>query len=112
MSFVDSLRQAKGLIREQRRLSVRALGRELDLAGDDLEELIDELVEIQQLVAREGRALVWCGDAETPPPAPEPSNTRDLEPRDYTPKHLADKILQSKSALEGERKQVTVLMAD
>jgi class 3 adenylate cyclase len=29
-----------------------------------------------------------------------------------TPKHLADKILQSKSALEGERKQVTVLFAD
>ncbi|MGR9090476.1 MAG: double zinc ribbon domain-containing protein, partial [Gammaproteobacteria bacterium] len=25
-------------------------------------------------------------------------------PRDYTPKHLAEKILQSKSALEGERK--------
>lgn len=28
------------------------------------------------------------------------------------PKHLADKILQSKSVLEGERKQVTVLFAD
>src|SRR5262249_19053521 len=33
-------------------------------------------------------------------------------PASYTPKHLADKILQSKSALEGERKQVTVLFAD
>src|SRR5881397_857571 len=33
-------------------------------------------------------------------------------PSSYTPKHLADKILQSKSALEGERKQVTVLFAD
>ena len=32
--------------------------------------------------------------------------------RAYTPKHLADKILQSKSALAGERKQVTVLFAD
>ncbi|MCX7062983.1 MAG: adenylate/guanylate cyclase domain-containing protein, partial [Proteobacteria bacterium] len=32
--------------------------------------------------------------------------------RTYTPKHLADKILQSRSALEGERKQVTVLFAD
>jgi adenylate cyclase len=30
----------------------------------------------------------------------------------YTPKHLADKILKSRSALEGERKQVTVLFAD
>jgi class 3 adenylate cyclase/tetratricopeptide (TPR) repeat protein len=34
------------------------------------------------------------------------------DPRAYTPRHLAEKILQSKSALEGERKQVTVLFAD
>ena len=36
----------------------------------------------------------------------------ERDPRSYTPKHLADKILQSKSALEGERKQLTVLFAD
>src|SRR5204862_2370329 len=30
----------------------------------------------------------------------------------YTPKHLADKILKSRSAMEGERRQVTVLFAD
>jgi class 3 adenylate cyclase/tetratricopeptide (TPR) repeat protein len=34
------------------------------------------------------------------------------ELRAYTPKHLSEKILQSRSALEGERKQVTVLFAD
>src|SRR5919108_4989209 len=33
-------------------------------------------------------------------------------PQSYTPKHLAEKILSSKSALEGERKQVTVLFVD
>jgi class 3 adenylate cyclase len=33
-------------------------------------------------------------------------------PERYTPKHLAQKILTSKTALEGERKQVTVLFAD
>ena len=33
-------------------------------------------------------------------------------PETYTPKHLARKILNSKAALEGERKQVTVLFAD
>jgi class 3 adenylate cyclase len=33
-------------------------------------------------------------------------------PDSYTPKHLAEKILTSKTALEGERKQVTVLFAD
>jgi len=34
------------------------------------------------------------------------------DPRDYTPPHLVQRILQSRSALEGERKQVTVLFAD
>ena len=38
--------------------------------------------------------------------------TRFTSPGAYTPKHLAEKILTSKSALEGERKQVTVLFAD
>jgi class 3 adenylate cyclase/tetratricopeptide (TPR) repeat protein len=33
-------------------------------------------------------------------------------PEAYTPKHLAEKILTSRTALEGERKQVTVLFAD
>ncbi|MBI4254679.1 MAG: AAA family ATPase, partial [Candidatus Rokubacteria bacterium] len=33
-------------------------------------------------------------------------------PQAYTPRHLAEKILTSKAALEGERKQVTVLFAD
>ena len=37
---------------------------------------------------------------------------RSLSPASYTPKHLAEKILTSKTALEGERKQVTVLFAD
>src|SRR5215471_8302073 len=40
------------------------------------------------------------------------STFRFPSPQQYTPKHLADRILTSKSALEGERKQVTVLFAD
>jgi class 3 adenylate cyclase/tetratricopeptide (TPR) repeat protein len=44
------------------------------------------------------------------PPAATPASIRD--PRRYTPRHLAEKILTSRSALEGERKQVTVLFAD
>ena len=38
--------------------------------------------------------------------------TRFTSPETYTPKHLAEKILTSKNALEGERKQMTVLFAD
>ena len=37
---------------------------------------------------------------------------RLASPETYTPKYLAEKILTSRSALEGERKQVTVLFAD
>jgi class 3 adenylate cyclase len=34
------------------------------------------------------------------------------DPGAYTPRHLAEKILTQRSALEGERKQVTVLFVD
>jgi len=40
------------------------------------------------------------------------ARTPSRAPDSYTPKHLAEKILTSKAALEGERKQVTVLFAD
>ncbi len=41
-----------------------------------------------------------------------PTESRFVTPAAYTPKHLAEKILTSRSALEGERKQVTVLFCD
>src|SRR5262249_15312388 len=40
------------------------------------------------------------------------SQTTGPAPKAYTPPHLAEKILGSRSALQGERKQVTVLFAD
>src|SRR5262249_958826 len=40
------------------------------------------------------------------------SAPRFASPEAYTPKHLAERIINSKGALEGERKQVTVLFAD
>jgi class 3 adenylate cyclase/tetratricopeptide (TPR) repeat protein len=50
-----------------------------------------------------------CGARLAAAVEPQPS---ERAPRDYTPKHLADKILTSRGALEGERKLVTVLFAD
>jgi class 3 adenylate cyclase len=50
-----------------------------------------------------------CGQSVGVPSAVQPRLT---SPEAYTPKHLAEKILTSKSALEGERKQVTVLFCD
>ena len=43
---------------------------------------------------------------------PTPAGTCFASPEAYTPKHLAEKILTSRAALEGERKHVTVLFAD
>jgi class 3 adenylate cyclase/tetratricopeptide (TPR) repeat protein len=52
----------------------------------------------------------FCGQCAAP--LHRTSTTKDSAPDSYTPKHLADKILTSKAALEGERKQVTVLFCD
>jgi class 3 adenylate cyclase/tetratricopeptide (TPR) repeat protein len=56
----------------------------------------------------------FCPECAHPasPAAPAPTAQRFISPESYTPKHLAEKILTSKAALEGERKQVTVLFAD
>jgi hypothetical protein len=55
-----------------------------------------------------------CGAPLAPVPGPDAGApaARFASPEAYTPRHLAEKILTSKSALEGERKQVTVLFAD
>jgi hypothetical protein len=45
-------------------------------------------------------------------PASAPATRTFASPQTYTPKHLAERILLSRTALEGERKQVTVLFAD
>jgi class 3 adenylate cyclase len=55
----------------------------------------------------------FCSECAHPAgPATSPTPQRFRAPEGYTPKHLAEKILTSKTALEGERKQVTVLFAD
>ena len=62
-----------------------------------------------------------CGRAATPPSVDAESHSRRTSapasrhigsPLTYTPAHLAERILSSRHALAGERKQVTVLFAD
>jgi class 3 adenylate cyclase/tetratricopeptide (TPR) repeat protein len=53
----------------------------------------------------------FCFECATPVSVPG-SPPRFASPETYTPKHLAERIINSKAALEGERKQVTVLFAD
>jgi class 3 adenylate cyclase len=53
-----------------------------------------------------------CGQPIAMTPPATATASKFTSPETYTPKHLAEKILTSKAALEGERKQVTVLFAD
>ena len=59
-------------------------------------------------VSSTARFCSQCGH----PLLPVADTTRFASPKGYTPQHLAEKILTSRAALEGERKQVTVLFAD
>jgi class 3 adenylate cyclase len=54
----------------------------------------------------------FCPECAHPVSAAAETLPRPASPDAYTPRHLAERILTSKSALEGERKQVTVLFAD
>ena len=59
----------------------------------------------------------FCAECGAPlagatPAADGDAKARILAPSSYTPPHLAEKILASRNAIEGERKHVTVLFAD
>jgi class 3 adenylate cyclase/tetratricopeptide (TPR) repeat protein len=113
VSFLETVERARHFLERHRRVSLRALRREFGLDAETLAELSDELVQVQRVAVAEDEVLVWRGgesSASAASPPASPSAGRD--PRVYTPKHLAEKILTSRSALEGERKQVTVLFAD
>jgi class 3 adenylate cyclase/tetratricopeptide (TPR) repeat protein len=57
------------------------------------------------------RFCTECGHGLTAP-SPSAPVAQSPSPQTYTPKHLAERILTTRAALEGERKQVTVLFAD
>src|SRR5215813_8322447 len=123
MTFDEMLAQITDLLKRQGRVSYGALKRRYDLDDAYLEDLKDEIIHAQRLaVDEDNRVLVWIGEQEaasepllvpgTSALASAPVPDQEREPLSYTPKHLAEKILTSRSALEGERKQVTVLFCD
>ena len=116
MTFDEILVQVLALLHRQKRISYRALKVRFNLDDEYLEALKEEIIEAQQLAVDEnGRILVWSGvatpEASRTEVAPT-AGTQTPAPLAYTPPHLAEKILTSRSALEGERKQVTVLFCD
>ena len=116
MGFYDVLDQVLDLLRQRERVTYRALKREFHLDDDFIEDLKEEIIHGQQLaVDEDGRVLVWTGATSVTTPLPEvalPASPPTRQPLAYTPQYLTEKILASRSALEGERKQVTVVFAD
>src|SRR5262245_33760314 len=114
MTFEEILDQAIAMLQRRGRLTYGALKRQFHLDDAYLDDVKAELIEGQRVaVDEDGRVLVWTGAAGSASPAPSSSAPpQDLAPLTYTPAYLAEKILTSRSALEGERKQVTVLFAD
>jgi class 3 adenylate cyclase/tetratricopeptide (TPR) repeat protein len=118
VTFEEILDQAIAMLQRRGRLTYSTLKRQFQLDDAALEDLKDELIYGQRLaVDEENRVLVWTGEPLSAPPtttAPPPARPSEPArmPLAYTPAHLAEKILISRSALEGERKQVTVLFAD
>src|SRR5499425_504250 len=109
MTFKEVLAHVIDWLQQDQRLSYRALKRQFALDDDYLEDLKVELIEVRQLaVDQDGKILVWRGAGAAGATAAPPQHA----PLTYTPPHLAEQILTSRSALEGERKQVTVLFAD
>jgi class 3 adenylate cyclase len=115
MEFYDVLDQILDLLRRRGRMSYRALQRQFHLDDASIEDVKEELLYAHPVVDDAGRGLVWTGDVgRTPEPesTPTPASTPAPTPLAYTPEHLTERILATRNALEGERKQVTVLFAD
>ncbi len=85
MRFIESVQRAAALLRQQGRISLRALKREFDLDDEDLEALVQELVDVQQVAALQGKVLSWMGsDGAVPESAPDPATPEAAERRQLT----------------------------
>ena len=114
MTFEEILDQAIAMLQRRGRLTYGALKRQFQLDDAYVDDLKTELIEGQRLAVDErGTVLVWTGETVSgAASATAPALVQAPAPLTYTPPYLAEKILTSRSALEGERKQVTVLFAD
>jgi class 3 adenylate cyclase/tetratricopeptide (TPR) repeat protein len=101
MSFLDTIVRAKAFLEGQGRVSLRALQREFGLDDEALDELVEELVEVQLVAAREGKVLSWIGTGRTQASASQPE----------TPEASSEPTASGQPA-EAERRQLTVMFCD
>ena len=125
MDFYEVLDEVLDLLRRRGRVTHRALKVQFQLDDEQMEALKEELLYAHAAsVEIDDRGLIWLGETVStpeaaptaapsgPPPASASAPEPEREPLSYTPPHLAKKILTARSALEGERKHVTILFCD
>ncbi len=93
MTFLQTVEQARALLERSGRVSLGALAREFDLDDDALTALVEELVDVQQVAALEGKVLSWLGGATETRAAALPTQA-------------------ALAALDAERRQLTVMFCD
>jgi class 3 adenylate cyclase/tetratricopeptide (TPR) repeat protein len=114
MDFVVLVDQVIALLRQRGRVTYRTLQRQFHLDADTLADLLGELRYAHpEALHEDEQGLIWIDEARpTFPASAQPAVSAAQAPLAYTPAYLAEQILTSRSTLEGERKQVTVLFAD
>ena len=100
MTFEEILDQATAMLQRRGRVSYRTLTLQFHLNEESLAALKEELIEVHHLaVDRDGRMLVWIGEARTTSAASSPQPPQEISPA--TPQ-----------APDAERRQLTVLFCD
>jgi class 3 adenylate cyclase len=104
VGFLETIESARAFLERNGRVSLRALQREFGLDDEAREELVEELVDVQQVAALEGKVLSWIGAAPTEASAPGPETQE-------TPKASVEPA-EIQRAAEAERRQLTVMFCD
>jgi class 3 adenylate cyclase/predicted ATPase len=131
MSFLETVEQARGVLERNGRVSLRGLKREFGLDEDALDELVEELVDVQQVAAREGNVLSWISNASSvmpaaptqapalpaaaalPSPSPPAEPTLSPAPAPATAAATPPRTeVAAAPTVDGERRQLTVLFCD
>ena len=96
MSFFETVRNARDLLRREGRVSLRALQREFDLERDATGELVEELVSVQRVAELDGAVLVWAGRDAVDPAVSNPGGA----------------ATGATASTDPERRQLTLLFSD
>ena len=104
MGFLETVEQAKTFLERNRRVSLRGLAREFELDDQALDDLVEELVDVQQVAAREGKVLSWMGSARAEASAPDLAS--------HTAARVSPERTAAPDVAEPERRQLTVMFCD